>query len=246
MNQIFIAHRGYSAAFPENTMKAFQAAIDFQSSIVAGIELDVQLTADEEIIVFHDHDLQRMASSALEISKTKYAEIAGVTSQSKMMGYQSAPRFSDVLDLVDHRKNIYCEIKECDYDLDVFVQRLIMILEDYQPCWDIILHSFSHEIMQKIIATTKHLQVKFGFLFGLPEMNKLPGVLDEIGLYLDYLHPHFKCFIEHEDKLFKYGKKFNTWTLNSETDIQKVLNSKHSDMIEGIMSDNISLAQLDY
>ncbi len=50
-----IAHRGYSALFPENTAVAFEAAL--AESIVA-IETDVQLTRDSEIVVYHDRTLE--------------------------------------------------------------------------------------------------------------------------------------------------------------------------------------------
>lgn len=51
-----IAHRGASAYYPENTMPAFRAAIDMRADMV---ELDVQLTADGEVVVFHDENISR-------------------------------------------------------------------------------------------------------------------------------------------------------------------------------------------
>lgn len=53
---INFAHRGYSGLYPENTMLAFKKAIEIGAS---GIELDVHLTKDKEIVIIHDELLDR-------------------------------------------------------------------------------------------------------------------------------------------------------------------------------------------
>lgn len=56
MSPVIIAHRGASGLFPENTMEAFRAAYRQRAD---GIELDVQLSLDEEVVVIHDGRLER-------------------------------------------------------------------------------------------------------------------------------------------------------------------------------------------
>ena len=53
---LIIAHRGASGYAPENTMAAFEKALEMGAE---GIELDVHLTADGEIVVIHDHTIDR-------------------------------------------------------------------------------------------------------------------------------------------------------------------------------------------
>ena len=55
-----VAHKGHHASVPENTMPAFQAAIDIGAD---AIEFDVQASADSGLVVFHDYDLNRMTGS---------------------------------------------------------------------------------------------------------------------------------------------------------------------------------------
>ena len=51
-----VAHRGASAQYPENTMLAFRRAIE---QGVDALELDVHLTADDELVIIHDSTLER-------------------------------------------------------------------------------------------------------------------------------------------------------------------------------------------
>ena len=55
MTKVF-AHRGVSGSYPENTMLAFEKAVELGC---AGIELDVQLTKDGEIVIIHDEKMDR-------------------------------------------------------------------------------------------------------------------------------------------------------------------------------------------
>ena len=50
------AHRGFSGKYPENTMLAFQKAYEAGAD---GIELDVQLTKDGQVVVIHDEKVDR-------------------------------------------------------------------------------------------------------------------------------------------------------------------------------------------
>ena len=53
------AHRGCSQRYPENTVTAFRKAAELYDRGLTGIELDVQLTKDEEIVVIHDERIDR-------------------------------------------------------------------------------------------------------------------------------------------------------------------------------------------
>ena len=77
-----IAHRGYAADNPENTVAAMQvAAADDRTDAV---EIDARLTADDRVIVFHDDDLSRLTDAPPAVSNTpiwelSYDEISGHT-----------------------------------------------------------------------------------------------------------------------------------------------------------------------
>jgi len=72
---IIVAHRGFAAEYPENTLIAFQQAI------VTGarcIEIDVQLTKDHCAVVIHDADLHRTAGCKKKVSTALWDEIAPI------------------------------------------------------------------------------------------------------------------------------------------------------------------------
>jgi glycerophosphoryl diester phosphodiesterase len=68
------AHRGvhYGSGFPENSLLAFAAALE----LGAGIECDLRLTADDQIVVFHDADALRICGSPLRIGESSWKELS--------------------------------------------------------------------------------------------------------------------------------------------------------------------------
>ena len=92
------AHRGLfdNQTRCENSLSAFEAA----AQAGYGIELDLQMTADGKIVVFHDDDLQRMCSSPLVIEQATYAQL-----QEYNLGetFEKIPLFSQVLAQVNGR-----------------------------------------------------------------------------------------------------------------------------------------------
>lgn len=93
------AHRGASAAAPENTMAAFELAIKQGAD---GIELDVHLTADEFIVVTHDESCRRVTGEEGQISQLTLAELRQFDFGAIMPGFgrQLIPTLADVFDLI--------------------------------------------------------------------------------------------------------------------------------------------------
>jgi glycerophosphoryl diester phosphodiesterase len=103
----FYAHRGLhdrKAGVPENTLAAFQKAVEAGY----GIELDVQLTKDEKAVVFHDFNLKRICQVEGEVSDFTYEELQAFP----VCGTEERiPLFSDVLKLVAGRVPLLVELK---------------------------------------------------------------------------------------------------------------------------------------
>ncbi|MDD4402603.1 MAG: glycerophosphodiester phosphodiesterase [Desulfitobacteriaceae bacterium] len=105
LKRLPIAHRGlHNSQAPENSLAAFQRAVEAGY----GIELDVQLSADGHVVVFHDYNLKRMTGLDREVKDLdwphlKELQLAGTD--------QGIPLFKDVLALVRGRTPLLIEIK---------------------------------------------------------------------------------------------------------------------------------------
>lgn len=105
--QRYIAHRGLfdnNKDYPENTLAAFSRAV--QAGF--GIELDVHLTKDGQVVVAHDDDLRRICGEDININEMTYDELR----QRRVLGSsQTIPLFSEVLDVIDGQVPLVVEIK---------------------------------------------------------------------------------------------------------------------------------------
>jgi len=72
LKPIFIAHRGYAAAFPENSLIALDAARQAGATFV---EVDIQLSADQIPVLFHDRDLQRLCQQTGAIHDYTFSQL---------------------------------------------------------------------------------------------------------------------------------------------------------------------------
>jgi glycerophosphoryl diester phosphodiesterase len=121
-----IAHRGFDAQFPENTILAAQEAM----KLGANPECDVQFTLDGVMVVFHDDTLERTTNGEGTVSKLDYSYIetldAGSKFSSKYKGLK-VPKFTDYLEEVKGAQYIYPELKTYrkDEDIAVFTKALL-------------------------------------------------------------------------------------------------------------------------
>lgn len=83
---IIIAHRGYSALAPENTMSAFQTCIVHHVTV---IELDIHLCASGELVVIHDHSLKRVSGLDGIVEDMHYSDLGRID-----VGSWFSPEFS--------------------------------------------------------------------------------------------------------------------------------------------------------
>ena len=117
------AHRGLhdGATFIENSLLAFAAALERG----AGIECDLRLTADDQVIVFHDADALRMCGSHAVIARSTLDELSRLS-----VGSRPIPTLGQLLALVDGRVPLLLEAKP-DERFWRFGPALLAALKDY-------------------------------------------------------------------------------------------------------------------
>lgn len=97
------AHRGCCTLYPENTLEAFRAAAELDG--ITGIELDIQLTSDGEMVVFHDENLRRVTHIDRNVRGCTLAEIKNIAIPANDGKYCSIPTLEEVLIMMKP----YCE-----------------------------------------------------------------------------------------------------------------------------------------
>ena len=141
---IVMAHRGFSSKAPENTMAAFTLALDAGAE---GIELDVHLTKDGEVVVIHDHTLARTTNGTGLVADLTLAELqeldAGLWFSPEFKG-ERLPSLREVLELLkEHNVLLNVETKAA-LGYEQLNEKLASLLDEYAMWEKTIISSFNH------------------------------------------------------------------------------------------------------
>jgi glycerophosphoryl diester phosphodiesterase len=141
MTQIF-AHRGYSASFAENTMGAFFEA---DKAGADGLELDVQLTKDGELVVIHDEKVDRTTSGSGFVKDFLYKDLRKLNANFKGVKKEPIPSLVEVLEWLKTNK-LLCniELKNGLIPYEGIEQKVIQLIRKYELSNRIIISSFNH------------------------------------------------------------------------------------------------------
>ncbi|HEX7886953.1 MAG TPA: glycerophosphodiester phosphodiesterase [Phenylobacterium sp.] len=135
-----IAHRGLWSPDgpPENSLSAFQAAC----AAGYGIELDVQLSADGEAMVFHDDELRRLTGAEGRVRDRSAAELAELRLDG---GDEKIPTLLETLAVVGHRAMVHIELKTPYGEVGPLEQRVHEVIGDHNgPVGIIGFNPYSH------------------------------------------------------------------------------------------------------
>ncbi|WP_225742981.1 glycerophosphodiester phosphodiesterase [Marinilactibacillus sp. Marseille-P9653] len=218
MSSLNFAHRGFSSQFPENTMLAFEKAVEAGAD---GIELDVQLTRDKEVVIFHDDTLERLTNGTGTLRNFTLAELQQLSIGSQkceeVLG-QQIPTLREYLNWVSDTELLTnIELKTASGDPTGLEQKVLELIDLFNVKEKIIISSFHVENMSRVKQLDSEIQT--GLLVIDCDEKTVQKALE---LEMDYLHPLAskldKTVIEHINKL---NLKINTWTINEVSDLQK-------------------------
>ncbi|WP_020570934.1 glycerophosphodiester phosphodiesterase family protein [Neolewinella persica] len=209
---LIIAHRGASGYALENSLPAFQKAVDLGSDM---IELDVFTLKDGEVVCFHDSDLKRLTGTEGKIADYTLAGL----NQLMLGGMYKIPRLEDVLLLTDKQLRINVELKgpgtaEPTYAIiKEFIREHGWKLEDFH------ISSFRHDELKIMRGLDERIEIGI-----LPHRSPLQAleIGKEVGAYsinayLGSLNP------ESVKEIHDAGFKIFAWTVNSHADIRHLL-----------------------
>jgi glycerophosphoryl diester phosphodiesterase len=224
---LIIAHRGASALAPENTLAAFQKAIDDGAE---GLEFDVRLSKDDAVVVFHDATLGRLTAKKNLVSSLTAAELQKIDvgswfkerkanhSNDDFSG-ETIPTLKALLNfLKDFKGLIYIELKCREADTEKLSKAVCETISDSPLLPQMIVKSFQLEVIPHVRYFCR--DVKTAALFApkimtiLRKEKRLVNIAHELGA--DMISVHFSLATR---KLMKKAEKKNLpvtiWTADN-------------------------------
>lgn len=229
------AHRGASGYAPENTLPAFQLAVDMGAD---GIECDIHQTKDGVLVVCHDDTIQRTSTGSGKISELTLEEIRredfGIKFDQKYAGV-TAPTLEEMLRVVAGMEVINIEIKEFGPDPDPALHQFFRILESQKVTDRVLVSSFNPGILKRLKQLCP--EITTAFLFGLPYPNDPVSFAKEH--LCDGIHPEQSVVTPTiMEQAQNEGMFVNVWTVNQP---EEVLRAKKMGC-EGIIGNYPDLA----
>ncbi|MFN8490224.1 MAG: glycerophosphodiester phosphodiesterase family protein [Caldilineaceae bacterium] len=210
--QIF-AHRGARAVTPENTLPAFQKALDMN---VAGIELDVHCSRDGQLVVIHDFTVNKTTNGTGPVSAFTAADLARLDAGSHLstaFAGVGVPTLDQVFDLVGNRCRVNVEIKSEDWEGGNQVEPLVQMIQKRNLYDQVIVSSFNPITLIKMRYTDPKIQLGFLYEEALPPHLRQAWFTPII--QPEALHPYHGII---DEKVMAWanakGCAVNTWTVN--------------------------------
>ena len=212
------AHRGASKAAPENTMPAFEAAIESGADY---IELDVQLTKDGELVVFHDDNIKRTTDGVGVLTDMTYDQLQKYSAGSWFSDdgeYDDVkiPKLSEVLELVGHDILLNIEIKSHG-NVEATAEKVVELVDEYDISTSCYVTSFSYQALKKV----KELDPKIKTAL---IANIAPSTVYSQMKYIDAVSMNY-LFVNSSVVNYAHysGKKVFVWTVDRLGEMKKMM-----------------------
>ena len=241
-NQIFtLAHRGGCGLFPENTMPAFENAVNLGVDI---LELDIHLSRDKQIIISHDANFKRMGGKPLAIKNLDYPEIKNIDAGYKFKadseypyrGKGIHPPLLEALFETFSKIPMIIDMKPSNIEL---VPLFIGLIKKYRREENTIIASFHEEMLHAFMKTMPEMTYCSPRKHAMRNFMRSKLGLKQVDANFDvYALPYgagrMNLLSKNVIQKFKNcNAKVFAWTVNKETDMKTLIDRN----IDGIITD---------
>ena len=215
------AHRGFSSHAPENTIPAFLKAVEIGAN---GIELDVQLSADGEIVVFHDSTLDRTTNGTGKVSESLLSSLKKLDAGSWFSNdYKDVniPTLQEVFNEIPDNFLINIELKSDQDQIESLPRKVVELLIKNNKVEQVLISSFSIDMIKEM---QKHIpEIKIGLLalpsiLGFKTRNFTSKKIEHYALHPFHLDVNPKLIKRYNNK----GKRVHTYTVNKVDQMRKL------------------------
>jgi glycerophosphoryl diester phosphodiesterase len=216
MDPLVIAHRGASAAEPENTLRAFDLAIKQGAQM---IELDLQLTRDNRVVVIHDPVLDYTTDLKGRIDRLSLSEVKKADAGKG----ERVPTLEETLDLTRRKANLYLEIKDPRAAAEA-----LRLIRKRQSQSEVMLASFDVGLMRRLGQEVNDIEL--GLILGTVTINPLVR-WREAAPWIALRHINYQvlslrvglCFKRLAHQVKAHGKKIFVWTVDDEKQFSRMI-----------------------
>ena len=220
INKVTItAHRGDSKSAPENTLAAFEKAIENGADV---IELDVRQTKDGEIVVMHDENLRRTCGVDKKVGKLTYAEIQKISAGAKFKGKnkelyenEKIPTLQEAIELIGDRAEVNIELKPAKTDKNL-ERRVAEIVSEYDYYNNCVVASLTYKSIKRIKNYDPEIKTIYVMAMAMGDFYNIE--------YADGFSIKSR-FINNEviKKAHKAGKDVYAWTIDDKDTLEDMM-----------------------
>lgn len=182
------AHRGCSQMYPENTLLAFRKASEIEG--LEGIELDIQLTKDDHIVVCHDETVDRTTDGTGELKNFTLTQLKELKIDAGNGEYEHIPTIEEVLDLLDDKMQsgmkLNIELKNSRILYEGMEGKIIELIHGRGLQENVVYSSFNALSLERIRSIDKRAEIGILDTKVSDCLFKLKG-----GCGADALHPYW-------------------------------------------------------
>lgn len=218
-----IAHRGFSSHFPENTLLAFQKAIEVGAD---GNEFDVHLTRDGIPVIHHDEYLGRTTNGTGLIGDHTFDELRQLDASinfKDLFAVQRIPSLREYFELVSGINVISnIELKTSIIHYPEIEERVLTLIDEFNCRENVIISSFNHYSIRLFKKLAPDVQI------GILEESWLinPGEYAK-SLNAEYYHPEFHGLTDEIIQNLRDNQiKIIAWTINEHSEMRKSFDMK--------------------
>lgn len=217
-----VAHRGASGYAPENTMAAFEKAVNMKSDYV---EIDVQQTKDGELIVIHDTSVDRTTDGSgmvKDLTLEKLKELDAGSWFGEEFADEKLPTLGEVLDTYRGKTGILIELKSPSLypGIEEKVAAELTKRNMNKPNNNkIILQSFNHESVDTFHSILPSVPTGVLVSYTMSDND-----LREVSRYADYVNPgKWLITSDYVERIHENGMEAQTWTVRDKESVEPLI-----------------------
>jgi glycerophosphoryl diester phosphodiesterase len=228
-----IAHRGYSARYPENTLLAFAKAIEARVDM---IELDLHFSRDGELVVIHDDIIDRTSDGRGRVAELTLPDLRKYNYNNGMTncGFVGIPTLAEVIELADNQVLLDIDIKRDPENKVGIEKKLVDLLKGKDFIDRVIVSSFDFEILAEMKEIAK--EIKTGLIYDASGKRFREEVRE---LNVSSVHPETAVVDAIDLRWLKScGIKVYPWVVK---DRKTIAEYRDSGFIDGVMVNDLAL-----